>query len=411
MHQATQGKGKPASCTHPAALHNEDVAATFDEMADLLAIQGESVFRVRAYRRAAQVIRGLPRELAELERAQPFDELPGIGTDLAQKITELLDTGHLRALEKVRRAVPSGVRELLSLPGLGPVRTRALFTQLHVRSLADLRRVIEEDRLKNVRGFGPLLRRRLALAVTERASTAAARLPLHVASQYAMPLKAFLESLPGVQRVEVAGSYRRCRDTVGDLDVVVCAAHGSAPLQQLQRYADLQQVSALGSTKASGVLRNGLQVDVRVLEPESFGAALHYFTGSRDHNIHIRRRAQERGLKLSEYGLFRGSRRIAGKTEEELFAALGLDWIAPELREDRGEIEAAERHELPELVELRDLQGDLHVHTDASDGGDPLETMVAAARARGLGYIAITDHSKYLGVTHGLDAGRLARQI
>jgi DNA polymerase (family 10) len=392
-------------------MHNEEVASAFDEMADLLAIEGENAFRIRAYRRAAQVIRSLPRELSEMHDAKEFDALPGIGADLARKIMELLATGNLSALELLRRQVPQGVRELLNLPALGPVRVRALFTELNVRGIDDLRLALANGRVSKVRGFGPGIRARMAEALAATPSGPTDRVPFHVATQYAKPLKAFLESVPGVSRVEVAGSYRRGRDTVGDLDVLVCAAEEATPIKSLNRYRDLRTLTASGDTKASGLLRNGLQVDVRVLDPKSYGAALHYFTGSRDHNIHIRRRAQERGYKLSEYGLFRGNKRIAGATEEEVFAALGLPWIPPELREDRGEIEAAERGVLPTLIELGDLRGDLHVHTNASDGSDSLQKMISAAQARRLEYVAITDHSKYVGVTHGLDAERLARQM
>ncbi len=391
-------------------LHNEDVGAAFDEMADLLAIQGENAFRIRAYRRAAQVVRSLPRELAEMDGAKAFDALPGIGADLAEKITELLATGNMRSLEKLRKQVPKGLRELLALPGLGPVRVRALYTGLNVRGIEDLRRALADGRLSTLRGFGAKIRARLLQSAAENRG-GPRRVPFSVATQYARPLKAYLESLPGVTRVEIAGSYRRGRDTVGDLDVLVCARDGSTPIEALNRYDEMQALTAAGTTKASGVLRNGLQVDVRVLAPESFGAGLHYFTGSRDHAIHIRRLAQEKGWKLSEYGLFRGNVRLAGATEEELYSALGLSWIPPELREDRGEIEAAMRHALPRLVERADLQGDLHVHTNASDGRDSIEQMAAAAQSRGLRYMAVTDHSKYLGITHGLDAERLACQM
>ncbi len=394
-----------------AGVHNEEVAAAFDEMADLLAIGAENAFRIRAYRRAAQTIRGLSRELAAMQGAEEFATLPGIGADLAAKIAELLRSGRCRALEQERRRVPPGVRELLALPALGPVRVRTLFTAGKVRSLAELERALADDRLKQLKGFGPGIRARLTAALAERARRPEKRLPFFVASQYARPLKGFLESRPGVTRVEIAGSYRRGRDTVGDLDVVVCSRRRIDLAKMLQSYPELEHLSASGDTKASGTLRNGLQVDFRVLPPESFGSALHYFTGSRDHNIHVRRRAQERGYKLSEYGLFKGKRRIAGETEEGLFGALGLSWIPPELREDRGEIEAAARHALPRLIEPADLLGDLHVHTEASDGTQPLPEMVAAARARGLRYIAITDHSRHVGVTHGLDAQRLAQQI
>ncbi len=393
------------------SLHNEDVASAFDEMADLLDIQGGNPFRIRAYRRAAQTIRGLPRELVDMQGADELDALPGIGADLAGKITELLHTGCLPALEEQRLRVPQGVRELLTLPALGPVRVRALFSKLGIRGLEDLRRALAEDRLSKLRGFGPGIRAQLTRALTERQAGGAQRVPWSIATQYAKPLRAFLESLPGVTRVEVAGSYRRGRDTVGDLDVLVCAGPRAAPIKALGRYGDLREITAAGDTKASGVLRNGLQVDIRVLPSESFGAALHYFTGSRDHNIHIRRLAQERGYKLSEYGLFQDDKQIAGASEEDVFKALGLPWIPPELREDRGEIEAAQQHRLPKLIEVADLQGDLHVHTKASDGTDSLEKMIAAARERGLKYVAITDHSKHVGITRGLDVERLAKQI
>lgn len=390
-------------------VRNEDVADAFDEMADLLAIQGENPFRIRAYRRAAQVVRSLPRDLAEIDSAEELDALPGIGADLAAKILELRNTGRLGALETLRRRVPPGLRDLLRLPGLGPARVRTLRERLKISGIDDLRRALSAGRLRGVPGFGPGIESRIRSALAERASSEA-RVPRPVAARYAEPLRAYLKALPGVTHVEVAGSYRRGRDTVGDLDIVVCSRPSTDPIQALRGYEDLRDLTAAGPTKAMGVLRNGLQVDIRVVTPESYGAALHYFTVSREYNIRIRRRARDRGYKLNEYGLFRGNRRVAGATERELLNALGLPWIAPELREDRGEIEAAERNALPTLVERRDLRGDLHAHTDASDGRESLEKMAAAAKAAGLEYLAITDHSRYIGIVHGLDAGRLARQ-
>ena len=392
-------------------IHNADVAEAFEEIGDLLAIEGENPFRIRAYRRAAQVVRSLPRELAEIHDPEEYDAIPGIGRDLAGKINELVETGRLKALERLRRSVPPGARELLSLPGMGPVRVRALMAGLKVENRADLERALAAGRVATVRGFGPVLQSRLRAALAAQpALVASKRLPLSIAAQYAEPLRRYLSALPDVSQVEIAGSYRRGRDTVGDLDVLVCAPSGAEVFGSLKRYADLRELSASGTTKASGVLRNGLQVDLRVVPPESFGAALHYFTGSKDHNIHTRRLAQERGWKLSEYGLFRGSRRMAGETEEGVYRALGLAFIPPELREERGEIEAAARNALPTLLERVDLKGDLHAHTDASDGHDSLERMAAAARAQGLSYLAITDHAKHLGIVRGLDADRLAHQ-
>jgi DNA polymerase (family X) len=395
------------------SIHNADIADAFDELGDLLSLQGESPFRIRAYRRAARVVRSLPQELAQLKTVRDYDAIPGIGRDLAAKIAELVKSGRLKALERLRRQVPPGVRDLLGLPGMGPARVRALMTTLHVRSREDLERALAAGRIGLVRGFGETLQSRLreALATSESAAAwAGKRFQLRVAAEYAEPLQRHLARVAGIERAEIAGSYRRGRETVGDLDVLVSAPAGVDARGALERYPDLREVLASGPTKAAGVLRNGLQVDVRVVAPASFGAALVYFTGCKDHNIHLRRLAQERNLKLSEYGLFRGDERLAGETEEGVYRALGLSWIAPELREDRGEIEAAMTGALPALVERSDLRGDLHVHTDATDGQDSLAAMVEAARARNLSYIAITDHTKHIGIVHGLDGGGLARQ-
>jgi len=392
------------------SMHNADVAAAFEEMAELLAIRGENPFRIRAYERAAQVIRGWSQPLSALHGTQALDDLPGIGPDLAGKISELLHTGRMRALSQLRRQVPAGLRELLRLPGLGPVRVRALHRQLGIRDLHDLRRQLRAGGVSTVRGFGPALITRLQAGL-ERQQSTPMRWSWTDAAEYAEPLRAYLLAQTGITRVEIAGSFRRGRETVGDLDFVVCAAAGTDLAALLRGYGDLKAVLEAGPTRCTIVLRNGLQADFRLMAPGSLGAALHYFTGSRDHNLRLRRRAQERGLKLNEYGLFRGRTQLAGDSEQSVFDALGLPWIAPQLREDRGEIEAAEQHRLPKLVTREHLQGDLHAHTTATDGREPLERMVAAARTQGLKYLAITDHSQYLGAVHGLDARRLARQM
>ena len=392
------------------SIHNADIAAAFEEIADLLSIQGANAFRIRAYRRAAQTLRSLPHEIATGADSAAYAALPGIGADLAGKIAELVGTGELGALLRLRREVPAGARDLLSLPGLGPVHVRTLVSALHIRDRAALGRALAAGRLAGVRGFGPALRGRLERALARPPSEIARRLPLSQATQYAEPLRSFLAAVPGVERAEIVGSYRRGRDTVGDLDVLICASAAADPIAALRGYSDLGALSASGRTKAAGVLRNGLPFDLRIVAAESFGAALQYFTGSKEHGIRLRRIAHTRGLKLSEYGLFRGKRRLAGRREEDVYAALGLAWVPPELREDRGEVEAAERNALPQLLLRSDLRGDLHVHTHATDGNDSLGDMVSAARAAGLSYVAITDHCKHLGIVHGLDAGRLARQ-
>jgi DNA polymerase (family 10) len=392
-------------------MHNAEIANLFDEMADLLALQEENPFRIRAYRRAAQVIRGLRSELTELvERGEDLDALPGIGPDLAAKITELVTTGRSKAAERLRRKVPAGLVELLRLPGLGPKRVRALYEDLKVRDRDGLARAVATGKLSRIRGFGPKLIERLGseLRVERQAERRWLR---SVAAQFAEPLARHLRRARGVKEVVIAGSYRRGRETVGDIDLLVCSTDAAQVVKALRAYDEVAKWVASGEKRLTIVLRSGLQVDVRISDPDCFGAALHYFTGSKAHNIHIRGIARERGLKINEYGVFRGDRLLAGDTEESVFAAVKLPWIPPEIREDQGEIEAASSGRLPSLVTRRDLRGDLHSHTSASDGSESLEAMARAARAAGLDYLAITDHSRYLGVVKGQDARRLRRQM
>jgi len=401
--------GAPASPDLHAV--NEDIASGFDEMADLLALSGENPFRIRAYRRAAQVVRALPEELADsIARGFDPDSLPGIGPDLATKIREFAATGHCRALDELRGSVPASLRELLSLPGIGPQRARALFQALKVHDLPALQKAVEAHRVRQVPGFGARTEETLRLHFATQAGQEK-RVRRTAASAHARNLQAHLAALPGVSRVEVAGSFRRFRDTVGDLDLVVCCDARIDLRKALLEYPETARLLAAGSTRLSILLRSGLQADIRVVPRRSFGAALYYFTGSKAHNIHVRRIAMSRGLKINEYGVFKGTARIAGDTEESVFAAVELPYIPPELREDRGEIEAAGAGTLPRLVEAGDLRGDLHVHTVATDGTAPLRDMVEAARRANLAYMAVTDHGKHIGAVHGLDATALDRQI
>jgi DNA polymerase (family X) len=390
---------------------NADVAAVFGQIADLLEVQGANVFRIRAYRTAARTIGELGRNLGDmLEAGERLDDLPGIGADLAGKIADIVATGRCAQLERLRQEIPQAVAELLAVPGLGPKRVRALHEDLGIRTTDDLLRAARAGRIRAVAGFGPKLERKILEGASARVAQQR-RFRLPVAMQVANALLAELKSVAGVRQAVAAGSLRRWRETVGDLDLLVATERGSAVLQRIVTGEGVQRVISKGTTRASVRLRNGLQVDVRAVNPDSFGAAWLYFTGSKAHNIALRRRAQELGFKLNEYGLYRGTERVAGATERSVYRALGLPFIEPELREDRGEIEAAQAHRLPHLVQLADLQGDLHVHTTDSDGTDTLEAMARAAAARGWSYVAITDHSQRLAVAHGLDAGRLAAQI
>jgi DNA polymerase (family 10) len=392
-------------------VHNEDIAAVFDEMADLLEIEGDNPFRIRAYRNGARSLRELGRDVGGLvEAGEDLTRLPGIGRNLAEKIHEYLDTGHCRALEKLSRKVPADLSELLKLPGLGPKRVHALYHELDIHTREQLERAARDGLIQQLPGFGAKTETRI-LEALQAHSNGVPRFKLAVAGRYAESLLAYLRGGPGVKQLAVAGSFRRAKETVGDLDILVTARNGRAVTEYFVAYDEVDSVVSSGSTRATVILRSGLQVDLRVVPEASYGAALYYFTGSRAHNIAVRTLARKRGLKINEYGVYRGDRRIAGKTEREVLKSVGLPWIPPELRENRGEIEAAHAGLLPKLVELEDLRGDLHAHTRASDGHETLATMASAAKQRGLQYLAITEHSRRLTVAHGLDSKRLLAQL
>jgi len=387
-------------------VQNAEIATMFDQAAEFLEIQGENPFRVRAYRKAARVIDSLPQSVTSLLSAgRDLSELPGIGKDLAHKIADIVESGHFDLLEALKKKLPGQLGEIAALPGLGPKRVKLLHDQLKVRTLADLRRIIVAGRLHEIRGFGPTIEKKL-LAALEK-PTAEKRFKLAVAEAEADALVAFLRN---GKRVAVAGSYRRRRDTVGDLDVLVTADDGAAVGDRLVGYENVGKILAHGPTRTTVVLRSGLQVDVRAVPEQCYGAALLYFTGSKAHNIALRSIAIEHGWKLNEYGLFAGRRRIAGASEEEVYKKLGLAFIPPEMREDRGEIALAKAHQLPDLVALSDIRGDLHVHSDWTDGTASIAEMAAGAQARGYDYMALTDHSRRVAMAHGLDPARLARQ-
>jgi len=391
-------------------VQNPDVARLLDETADLLEIKGENPFRVRAYRNAARTVRDLPEPLADLVSAgRDLADYPGIGADLAGKIATIVTTGSLPLHRELERSVPPGLLALLRIPGLGPKRVRVLHDRLGIRTAAALHRALDAGRLAGLRGFGPKLAAniRAGLGLAERSER---RMLLPEAEASAVALERYLGSLPGVSRVAVAGSYRRRRETVGDLDVLLTAPDPAEAIGRLAEYPEVAKVLAQGPTRATVRLAGGVQVDLRAVPPESYGAALLYFTGSKAHNLELRALAQSRHLKLNEYGLFRGARRVAGATEEEVYRTLGLDWIPPELREARGEIALARTHRLPRLVTLDQVRGDLQMHTTASDGQSGVAELARAAEARGYEYIAVTDHSRRVTMAHGLDPRRLRAQ-
>ncbi|MEN6497416.1 MAG: DNA polymerase/3'-5' exonuclease PolX, partial [Thermoguttaceae bacterium] len=381
------------------------------QIGDLLEFPDANPFRVRAYRNAARTFRELP-ESAEEILADPnrrLTDISGIGKDLAEKIGVLVQTGTLSMLEELLEQVPRSVLAMLRVPGLGPKRAAALYHELGVSNLVDLREACQQHKVRELKGFGAKTEEAI-LGGLEIASQAERRTYWAEADLIAQEILKHLRQCKAITKMEVAGSYRRKRDTVGDLDVLVIARDATEAMECFASYPGLAQVLARGETKMSVRLDTGLQVDLRVVPPESFGAALQYFTGSKEHNVILRGMAKARGLKINEYGVFRGEKSIAGRKEEDVYGALDLPWFPPELREARQEYQWAEAGRLPELIELSDLRGDLHAHTTWSDGGASIEEMAAAAKERGLKYLAITDHSQRTTIANGLDAKRLRRQ-
>src|SRR6184192_2745994 len=392
-------------------MQNPDIARVFDEVADLLEIQDANPFRVRAYRNAARTIRDFPEPIAERVRSgvKQLTDIPGIGEDLAEKITAIVTTGELPLQQQLARKLPAGLLDLLRIPGLGPKRVKLLYKKLKVKSAADLAKVLDAGKVQKLKGFGPKIEEKMRAGLGQ-AQVTERRMLLNEAETQATALVAYLQAGGGVRQIAVAGSYRRRRETIGDLDILVTSDDSARVMDRFVAYADVADVVSKGDTRSTVKLRGGLQVDLRAVEPAAYGAALQYFTGSKAHNVEIRKIAQEHGYKLNEYGLFKGTRRVAGQTEEEIYAKLGLDWIPPELREARGEIALAREHRLPHLVEVKDIRGDLQMHTSATDGKGTIEDMAHAARALGYEYIAITDHSKRVTMALGLDAKRLREQ-
>jgi DNA polymerase (family 10) len=392
-------------------IHNVEIAEAFNRLADLLEIEGANPFRVRAYRNAARTVQDLPRSAAAMLAAgEDFSELPGIGRDLAGKIAELIGTGHLTLLDEVAKRTPKTLADLATIPGLGPKRVKALYQDLKIETPADLVAAVESGRVRALPGFGAKTEQKI-LSELRRTGAPEQRMRLFDAEQFAGPLLAYLKGQKGAMEATIAGSYRRRKETVGDLDILVTAKRGAKIADRFMAYDEVDRVVSKGPTRSAVILRCGLQVDLRVVPEASYGAALLYFTGSKAHNIALRKRAVKRAWKLNEYGLFDGDQRIAGRTEKEVYDRFSLAFIPPELREDTGEIEAAAKGRLPELVTLSQIRGDLHVHTTASDGKFSITEMAEAAKARGYDYLAVTDHSKHATVARGLDANRLAEQV
>ncbi len=392
-------------------MTNLEIAAVFEQVADLLEFQGSNSFRIRAYRNAARTIHDLPQSAAQIvaDPQRKLTDITGIGKDLAEKITTLVESGSMPMLDELLAEIPESVLAILRVPGLGPKRAALLYNELNVTTLDELRQACRDQRVRTLKGFGAKTEASIldGLEIVEQAGQ---RTLWFDADQYVQAVLAHLRQCPAIERVEATGSYRRGRDTVGNLDFLAMADDAAAVMDHLAQYGVVAEVLLRGDTKMSARLIGGPQVDLRVVPAESFGAALQYFTGSKDHNARLRAMAKDRGLLINEYGVFRDSESVAGRTEEEVYAALDLPCFPPELREARREFDWAAAGDLPRLVEIGDIRGDLHMHTTFSDGQATIEEMAAAAEARGLKYIAVTDHSKRVAIANGLDARRLRKQ-
>lgn len=395
-------------------VHNSDIAEIFSEIADLLDIEGANEFRVRSYREAAQSIENLSSNVTDLvDEGKDLTELHGIGESIADKIREIVETGKLKQLEEIKKRVPEDLIQLLNLSGLGPERVKDLYQKLNIQSLDDLKKAAENEEIRELEGFGEKTQNKIKKELERLGGKEEKRTKLIKAEEYAEPLVSYLDELEEIKKIIIAGSYRRRKETVGDIDILVTCSDSEPVMDRFVRYDDVDEVISKGETKSSIRLKTGLQVDLRVVKEKSYGSALLYFTGSKSHNIKLRERAIDRDLKINEYGVFPEGKEkaVAGKTEEEVYDIIDLKWIPPELRENRGEIEASENGELPKLVSLSDLKGDLHCHTTYTDGVDSIKEMALAAKDIGHQYLAITDHSKRVTVAEGLDVKELAKQI
>ncbi len=391
-------------------MKNREIAKALNTIADLLEIRGDNPFRIRAYRRAAQILEDLQRSVEEMSD-QELLSLPGIGKDLLTKIRQYQREGKMEFLEQLKREVPEGLTELMAVPGLGPATARLIYEHLGIRDVDALERAAMEGVLRGVPGIREKTEKNILKGIQILKRTRVRR-PIGMVMPLAEEILEALREVKGVKRCAIAGSLRRWKETIKDVDILACAEDPQRLIRAFVSLPSVERVLVSGPAKTSVILRDALQVDLRIVQEDSFGSALQYFTGSKEHNIRLRELAQRKGLKVNEYGVYRSDgTRIGGETEEGVYQALGLPFIPPELREDRGEIEAAMDGRLPELISIEDIRGDLHIHSIYSDGRNRLEELVEEAMRRGYQYIAITDHSRRLAIAGGLDEDRILEQI
>lgn len=406
-------------------MENVEIAHLLSKYADLIEIQGADLFRIQAYRNAARTIESLTQPVAQLlDEGKDLKKLklPGIGKSMAEHIEEIVKTGTLGTLAELRKKLPATLDELLEIEGLGPKRTKQLYEKLGISSVKKLEEAIASGKLESLAGFGKKSIEKISRGI-QNLEKRPKRFKLIDADQLVRPLVEYLRKGGNIEQLEVAGSYRRRMETVGDIDILAASENAKAVMQRFQTYPEVERMIAAGTTRGTMILRSGLQVDLRILPRRSYGAALHYFTGSKAHNIAVRTLGVERGLRISEYGIFRVPKgkkveevgveegeRLGGAKEEDVFQCVSMDWVPPELRENRGEIQAAQKHKLPELIALKDIRGDLHLHSKWTDGSSTILDLVRACKERGYQYCAITDHSKAVRVAGGLTAEDFKKQ-
>jgi len=393
-------------------MKNPEIAKVFSNIASILKIKDENKFKIRAYERVADTIENFPIELETISKAGQLNEIPGVGEAIAKKIEELVETGKMEYYENLKKSIPSGVLELLDVSEIGPKKAKLFYEELGIDNINKLEKAALEHRLQILPGMGRKAEENILRGI-QLYNKRNKRSLLSEAMPIAEEIVAKLKSLNEVDRINTAGSLRRKKETIGDIDILVSSKNPEKVMKKFIRLSQVKEILAEGLTKSSILTENDIQVDLRVVEKESFGAALQYFTGSKLHNVHLREMAVKKGLKINEYGVFRtaDNKKIAGKDEKEIYQKLGLQYILPELRENRGEFEAARGNKLPELVNLNDIKGDLHVHTTDSDGHNTIEEILEEALKKGYQYIAITDHSQSLHFAGGLNEERLEEQI
>jgi len=393
-------------------MKNQFVADILYMIADLLDLKGDIFFKTRAYRIAAQTIEALDEDVEKLVNQGRIESIPGVGEALARKITELVQTGKLEYLERLKKEVPTGLIDLLGIPGLGPKKVAALYKNLGITNTQELREATNKGELRTLEGFGEITERNILRGIQLREKTSG-RVLLNVAYEDGTRYITYLKRCKQIEKINIAGSLRRMKETIGDLDILISSKNPETIMQYFVSYPEVAQVLAKGATKSSVLLNDNLQVDLRVVEEKSYGAAFQYFTGSKDHNVTLRGLAIRKGYKLNEYGLFdkNTEKYVAGKTEEDIYKKIGFSYIEPELRENRGEFEAAKKKKLPNLVGYDEINGDFHVHSSWSDGSDTIETIASVAQQRHYSFIGITDHSQSLKIANGLTEDRIQKKI